>query len=436
MPIDGLSGRVRIPRTVKIRLGYKKPGQSYPSDTDVFVGKEEDGVTEEIRLAYKAQPIKDAEPKTFNLGKTLRLMSYFEWDERSPQEPDRELVVELANRAWAHSKLRCVGDGGDEPGTASARDKEWADAISKVTKQKPRELDNGRFEIICLGPKCPKWHSNLETDKSATCHHELRLRARLLHPAIDPADQNYLKQLGWVEIASGSWNGIVDIQSGLSMLRSVAGRSAGIPFFLRRAPRVVLFEGKRLMKATMIVDYDHDEAVRFGYSDPKLSLVRPEVRRQLIEQRKELLALARAEVDFDTFKDIQPRLEEHRELGPREGASMHQSGIDASADDVVADRDQVVDEAAAEASPPPPLSDAELNRFLNQGERDELKVLCGGEPGNSESLAHFKDLVCLAYKHFEEWLPQWEHTTPPLSSLRVKHALWIREAVEAEKVTA
>ena len=115
---------------------------------------------------------------------------------------------------------------------------------------------------------------------------------------------------------------------------------------------------------------------------------------------------------------------------------MHQSGIDASADDVVADRDQVVDEAAAEASPPPPLSDAELNRFLNQGERDELKVLCGGEPGNSESLAHFKELICLAYKHFEEWLPQWEHTTPPLSSLRVKHALWIREAVEAEKVTA
>jgi recombination directionality factor gp3-like protein len=420
---------VRIPRTVKVRLGYKPKGKNYPQDTDVFVGRIEDGVTKEILEAYNGERIADADGEAWSLGKALRLLSYFEWDERSPQDPDKELVVELANRAWAHSKLRCVGNGGDLAGTASAADKAWADEISKATKEKPRELDNGRFQIVCLGPKCPKWHSNLATDKSATCHHELRLRARLLHPATNPADPNYLKQLGWVEVASGSWNGMIDIQSGLSMLRGVAGRSAGIPFFLRRTPRTVLSDGKRLTKATMIVDYDHDEAIRFGYSDPKLSLVRPEVRKQLVADRKELLELARLEANYDSFKDIQPRLEEHVELRPREAASMHQSSIDA-APDVVADRDQVVDDAAA--APPAPSED-ELNRFLTQGERDELKVLCGGEPGNAASLAHFRDLVYLAYKHFEEWLPAWDNASPPLSSLKLKHALWIREAIEAEK---
>lgn len=431
MPISGVSGRVRIPRTVKVRLGYKPKGKNYPQDTDVFVGRIEDGVTKEIIEAYNGEKISDAEGETWSLGKALRLLSYFEWDERSPQDPDRELVVELANRAWAHSKLRCVGNGGDVAGTASAADKAWADEISKATKEKPRDLDNGRFQIVCLGPKCPKWHSKLATDKSATCHHELRLRARLLHPSTDPANANYLKQLGWIEIASGSWNGMIDIQSGLAMLRSVAGRSAGIPFTLRRTPRTVLSDGKRLTKATMIVDYDHDEAVRFGYSDPKLSLVRPEVRKQLVADRKELLELARMEVDYDSVRDIQPRLEEHRDsFVPAGGGSGGESQA-AAGDPVVGDRDQVVDDATA-AAPPAPSED-ELNRFLTQGERDELKVLCGGEPGNAASLAHFRELVRLAYKHFEEWLPAWDDTSPPLSSLKLKHALWIREAIDAEK---
>ena len=44
-----------------------------------------------------------------------------------------------------------------------------------------------------------------------------------LHPTTDPANPNYLKNYGSVEIVSGSFNGMIDIQSGLQLLRSHAG---------------------------------------------------------------------------------------------------------------------------------------------------------------------------------------------------------------------
>lgn len=430
MPIDGMSGRVRIPRTVKIRLGYKPRGKEYPKDTDVFVGKPEDGVTKEILEAYDAKPIQEAEGETWSLGKSLRMLSYFEWDALSPQD-NRELVVELMNRAWSHSKNRCFGDGGDQPGTASAADEEWAKVIQKVTHKAPVKKDDGRFQVVCLGPKCPFWSSNLATNKLATCHRELRLRARLLHPETNPEKPNYLKQLGWVEIASGSFNGMIDIQSGLQIMRSVAGRSAGIPFFLKRAPRTVLSDGKRMNKATLLVDYDHDEAIRFGFSDPKLVLVRPESRKQLEAMKREQLMLASLGVEFDSVSDIVPRLEGAR---PQltDGSPFGEVG---KSEAITADRDEVVQTAVDTLNEPAEtdttlnshqLSPAELNRHLTADERNEIKVLCGGTPGVPASLERARELGRQACANFgDEYVD--------LSSLKVRHALWIKDALAQEK---
>jgi hypothetical protein len=426
MGIKGVSGRVRIPRTVKIRLGYKKPGENFPRDTDVFVGRPEDGVSKEILEAYGKGKIEGAEGDAYSLGKSLRMLSYFEWDATSPQD-NRELVVELLNRAWAHAKVRCFGDGGDEPGTASAADEEWAKEIQKATHKAPVAVDGGRFQVVCLGPKCPFWNSNSSKDKRATCHRELRLRARLLHPETNPEAPDYNKQLGWVEIASGSWNGMIDIQSGLQIMRSVAGRSAGIPFTLKRTPRTVFSDGKRLNKATLIVDYDHDEIIRFGYSDPKLALVRPAVQKELMEMRRQQLALARAEVDYDSVKDIVPQLP----ALPERSSSPDQTSPSATASEVsqgevVGDRDQVVAEAV-DAAEPAQLSEEELNRLLAQGERNELKTLCGGQPGDRESLAKFFELVAAAHREFGTG-----QTPQDLSSLKIRHALWIKQALRQE----
>ena len=381
MPINGVSGSFRPPRLAKIRLGYKPTGKAYPRDADVFVGRTEDGVTKEMLEAYGHGRIDGAEGETWNLGKSLRMLSYFEWDATSPQNGS-ELVVGLLNRAWAHSTLHCSGTGGDTPGEAFARDEVYMTAITKATHTKAIPRDGG-WQVVCMGPKCPMWNTNSQTNKLATCHRELRFLAQLLHPTTDPEDPNYLRNFGSVEIVSGSWNGMIDLQSGLQLLMSVAGRSFNIPFNLQRVPRTMLVDGKRLVKATLAVSFDNDEAIRFGYSDPKLSIVRPAVRKQLMAQRREQLEIARMEVNHDSVRDILPQLEAPRssESGRTDypdagsatgsGSSVAPSGTSAraavlgdtvpdSSTSVVADRDQVIDDAI-DASEAQPLSEEQLN---------------------------------------------------------------------------
>ena len=418
MPIRGISGEFRPPRQAKIRLGYKPLGKNYPKDADVFVGKMEDGLTKEIVQAYGKGTIEGAEGEAWNLGKSLRMMSYFEWDRVHPRR-GAELVVGLLNRAWAHSTLHCSGDGGETVGQAFARDEAYMTAITKTTKTKAKARDGG-WDVVCMGPKCAMWHTNNKANSLATCHRELRFLAQLLHPATNPEDPNYMKNFGSVEIVSGSFNGMLDVQSGLQLLREVAGRSFNVPFNLQRVPRTMLVEGKRLVKATLVVSFDNDEAIRFGYSDPKLSIVRPAVRKQLMAQRREQLELARMEVDYDSVKDVLPQLEAH------DASRTTSPDADALSDGepVTADRDDVVQQAVDEAEPRQ-LSKEELNRLLSKDERNELKVLTGGVPGQPSTLAKLREFVTAAYRAFDE-------RPSDLSDLRVRHALWIRDALAQE----
>lgn len=416
MPIKGISGEFRPPRQAKIRLGYKPVGKNYPKDSDVFVAKHEDGITKEMIEAYGKGKITEAEGEVWSLGKSLRMMSYFEWDRVHPRRGS-ELVVGLLNRAWAHSTLHCSGDGGDVPGQAFARDEAYMTAITKATKTKARARDGG-WDVACTGPKCPMWHTNNKANNLATCHRELRFLAQLLHPTTNPEDPNYMKNFGSVEIVSGSFNGMLDVQSGLQLLREVAGRSFNVPFNLQRVPRTMLVEGKRLVKATLVVSFDNDEAIRFGYSDPKLSIVRPAVRKQLMAQRREQLELARMEVDYDSVKDVLPQLEAHVDLGRTtspDADALSDSGA------VTADRDEVVQEAVDAVE----LSKEELNRRLSAEERNELKTKSGGVPGEPSTLTHLRELVAAAFAHFSE-------PADDLSALRVRHAIWIKDALAQE----
>jgi hypothetical protein len=158
------------------------------------------------------------------------------------------------------------------------------------------------------------------------------------------------------------------------------------------------------------------------------------------------------EVGIDSVRDIVPRLEapassesgrtDYPPLtgsatgsdgGETYGGSAREEGqaVPDSSTSVVADRDQVLEQAASESTDE--LSDEELNRKLTQGERDELKVLCGGVPGDFPSQTKFRELVVLALKESGEWEDRWEADKPPLTVLKVKHGQRIREAIALER---
>jgi hypothetical protein len=215
------------------------------------------------------------------------------------------------------------------------------------------------------------------------------------------------------------------------MIRSLVGRSAWIPFTLRRVPRTVMPEGRRAVKATLMVDYDTDEVLRFGYGPPDRALLRPAV-------RKELLELAAAEASFESVKDIQPQRQLTDAAAPAlpEAAMPAESG---SQERVVADRDQVVADALAEGErvenlPEDQLSEEELDTRLDQLSRDELKRLCGSTPGDQTSMGPFREWVTRAFDEFDTWSRiRAENPTltlsrerPPSNYLTRRHQLWIR----------
>jgi hypothetical protein len=454
MPVEGLSGRVRTPRSMKAKLGYTKLGQRslYPSDSDAFIAKREDGWSDDALKAYGAKEISDAATrdadnkpvaKPFAVGKTLRLMLPWEFD---ALHEDREIAVELLNRAWGRSKgLKCSGTGGqDQPGIAYVRDPAWIPLIEKATDKKAIDKGGRGHQVVCLGPDCPFWKTNADRNREASCHTELRIQAILLHPATDVEDPSYMKQLGWVEIASGSFNGAIDVQSGFLMIRGLVGRTAYIPFALRRVARTMFPEGKRVLKSTLMVDYDTDEVLRFGFGPPARAMLRPAVRRELLE-------LATQEAQFQSFSDIIPRpalrdgtagaLPAHEEPAPETDPSLGENRDDAIAR--AAAESEAEDATFREESEEPPPGNAEPaardpEDVLSDQEIDEVKVMCGGTPGDYASLEFGRELLREAHAHFGTWpTPSTPATAPPpWTRLQVRHRDFIRKRLaelEAER---
>jgi hypothetical protein len=435
VPINGLSGAVRTPRWARIRLGYTKPGKrsKYPSDSDVFVVRREGDpeITDAILKAYGGRPIPDAaEQGVFGIGRTIRLLLPWEYD---TMHEGREVSLELSNRSWAASKLRCSGNGGGaEPevvGTATCRDQQYLGVLQRaglVIGDGPR----GTHTVTCKGPDCPLWHSQRsDGNKLPGCHREMRLQALLLHPATDPEDPNYMRQLGWVEVATGSWHGVMDVQSGLAMLRATVGRTHHIPFALRRIARSISTPEGRVVKSTLVVSYEMDEAMRFALGPPARALLRPEVRRELLE-------LAAAEVQFEAVADIQPQPDRGRVAIAPTGRPR----AAALPPPPVIDRDDAVDAAtrAAETDDSDePEGREEVPRPLAQPEVDELKVACGGTPGQRDTLARYRELVEASYVALGvqqnpggPWVP-YPGTAPgayvAANYLTTRHRAWIEE---------
>ncbi len=304
MPVNGVTGSVRTLRTAKFKMGYRKRGKTAPSDTDVIVGKVADGVTAEMVAAYGAKPIPDADEQgVYSFGREVRGMLPFEWD---ATHEGHEVTLEILNRAWGKSRIRCSGTGGDSDhlGEAFVRD----EAYRKVLDQAGLVYGErrGGWVAECRGRDCPLWHER--EGALPACHRETRLHFILLHPQRDPEHPDYMQQLGWVEVATGSWNGTVDIQSGFAAIRALGGRSALIPFRLRRVMRSVSAPNGRVNKATLIVDHYADEVLIYASGPPGRAILRPSLRRQLAELVQiEAGTLALPPVTFSSVEDIQPQ---------------------------------------------------------------------------------------------------------------------------------
>jgi hypothetical protein len=403
VPIAGLTGQVRALRTAKLKLGYVKKGESFPRDADVFIGKKSDGVTPEMIAAYHATPIDDAkEEGVYRFGDELRGMLAFEYDATDPA--GREVVLELLNRSWAASRIRCSGTGGsdEEPGVAWVRDQRYHDRLQKAGLLLGER--KGGWEAICHGKDCPLWYDEAsKEDKLRGCHREMRLRFILLDPSRfdhrrspDEQDEDYLLQLGWIEVATGSWNGAVDVQSGLRIVQALAGgRTQFIPFRLRRMARSVSAPGGRVVKHTLLVDHDADEVLIMAGGRGARSRLRPKVRRQLAElDRLETGQAALPPATYADVADIQPQpdrlaLPPGRPLA--EPAPRDREDALAQAD-TAAPATPVQQEVPEQGPPAGPAV-----RLLDREEIAALKVACGGVPGKRDQQGRFRELLEAAY---------------------------------------
>jgi len=411
MPITGLSDRRRLPRLLKIRLGVRRNGGSDgpPKEVDYFVFKKEDGATDEILKLYSGTP------------KAIRMMLPFEVDALDPKSGD-ELVWNENNRAYGRAHgLKCKGHGGSasEPDFAETDDEEWAKRIAGNAKAQPVKLPNGRYRIPCWGRDCPKYAATDQDgkklpghDADAACKAVVVLRAFLLHPTDDVSSKDYCRVLGVAEIASGSRNTMIDVRSSFEVVKLyTGGRTAAVPFKLIRRPMKTTSTGP--MHFTLTIEPTPEEWQRFGMTPPSQVFL-PEAK------RAELAALAAADVNFDSVKDLLPRALPAADI-PAESEPLGEL--------VTADRDQVLDDAQRGDDPDP---DPELERELSQLERDELKQLCGGVPGQPQTLEKFREMVAAAYSWFDTWHAEGEGDRPPLGLLQVKHARFIKEQVLAE----
>ncbi len=452
MAVNGKTGRVRTPRELILRTGYRKMGSGnpFPTDTDVFVATERDGWGKhpEVLELLGATLIEDAlqrDPKTpqmspgrvWSLGTRLRCMLPWEYDTVATVDGrPREVAFELKNRLWQGSGLQCEGDGGETsdgellPGEAICRNDTLAAMIAAHTGQPAVQV--GRYKRnACWGPQCSLWKGG--KDQRAVCHTELRLWFLLVHPTTDETSPHYLERLAWVQLSSGSEHGMWDIESGFRMLRAEAGRTAKVPWYLQRIGRTVTPEGKRTRKYTLMVTSDR-EAVIVGKSSHLLA----DIPSAVLER---LRARALQEIQLHEVLDILPRdkglILPGTSATPAPAPEARQlPAPEPPGDRVTNDRDEEIERtsqqanaaaatAADEPEEPREPTAAELNAKVEPEAREVVKRDCGLVNGDKDSLERVRELLRMAFDELGDG--GYDATGNPMfSAMRVKHAEWMR----------
>lgn len=388
MPIEQLSDQRRLSRDFKVRLGQRidkrtkqvagasdarDPGDSYPRETDYFVLSE---APEEVKRLYSGTP------------RALRIMLGFEWNAQSPSGDD--LVFSLYNWAYGSSRgLKCRGTGRSAEfyGTARTNDEKWAARIEAATGFAAERFEglNGDpfWTVRCFGRDCPKFLHKVRApspdnpaqqidvlapghDRDASCNDVGILRCFLLDPTTDPESPDYCRSLGVMELATGSINSIIDLQSGFDLIKPfTGGRTAGIPMTLIRKPTTT-FRPVRQVHYTCALHFDHREVQRWS-AVPLQEVFLSETQRALLKQ----LQAQPLGMTVDSVRDLLPA-----RLVPAVdgGATTPSAGAaDATGADIPPDPVPGVSDG-----PEPPPTDPGDSPLLVAAQLDELKALAGG----------------------------------------------------------
>jgi hypothetical protein len=185
--IKGLSEERRLPRLGKIRLGIKKKSQrtgaEYPAEIDYFRFDKEIEADALKRLGFDGEE-EGSRPQDL---KKLDVML--------PAE-EVENVMPVAYKYYKATGLWCTGNG----------------------EQAIRRGDNGQLDDTIECP-CPFLEQN-------------KCRRMAVINVVVPK----LSMGGVFQITTGSWNSIVDFQSGMDYVRQLIGRCSWVPLVLERVP--------------------------------------------------------------------------------------------------------------------------------------------------------------------------------------------------------
>jgi len=188
MPIEGVSGVVRIPRLGKIHLGVKaksrEKGKEYPKATDYFV------VPDEVKAVYGEKPTE------------LGIMF--------PAE-DPEIFAQQWLRAYSMTQgLVCIGTGIDARRKVDTATGAMADHETKQWEWR---------ELSCNPQDCPEYQTK-------RCRRVMNLQ--FLLPEVPG--------LGVYQIDTSSFYSIVNINSMIKMLKGILGRCSMMPLTLALGP--------------------------------------------------------------------------------------------------------------------------------------------------------------------------------------------------------
>lgn len=192
MPIQGLTGKHRLPRLGKIHLGIKKwktvEGKrvEYPSAVDYFV------CPPEVQAVFGEQP------------KELRILIPIE---------DEDRWASQYYRCYSRTRgLICKGDGINAVRMVDAETGAIADSKTKKVVMK---------DITCQGRECPEYGKQ--------CHEVMNLQFLLPEVA----------GLGIWQIDTGSINSIKNINSASELIKSIYGKISMIPLILTVEPHTI-----------------------------------------------------------------------------------------------------------------------------------------------------------------------------------------------------
>ncbi len=241
MPIKDLTDIDRPPRQGMLRLGVKKKtarGKEYPSEVSYFI------LDPETPDEVERQKLIDLFHKTFgNEPKVLDVMLI------NPE--NKEQFPQSYKRYGKNTGLKCIGDGE----TAVCTEQQYTSGL-KVTGKDERD-----FSIVeCAGRECVFAVTN-EGSQQKECKATGTLSLKI----------EALGGLGVWQVTTGSFNSLVNINSGIRELIRKYGRAFELPLKLERRSQETQYQGKSATHYPLHLNTNGD--IQKYFKESKVSII-------------------------------------------------------------------------------------------------------------------------------------------------------------------